>query len=253
MNTAFQRLHFRHASLLPGLFQNRFELSRRYVLSLKSSRLLQNHYLEAGLWAPMRQPEDAHWGWESPTCQIRGEFLGHWLSAAAHICANTGDQELKGKADFIVSEVARCQEENGGEWAGPIPEKYFDWLARGKHVHAPHCTVHRNMMGLYDMYAQTGNQQALDILVRWARWFQRWSAQFSQEQFDGMLDVETGGMLESWADLYGVTGEREHEELMHRYYHRHLFDPLLAGQDVLTNQHANTTIPEIQGRPGPGK
>jgi uncharacterized protein len=247
MTETFRRIPFREARLLPGLFKNRFELNRRYMLSLKTHNLLQNHYLEAGLWAPIGKPDDAHWGWESPTCQIRGEFLGHWLSAAAHIYANTGDQEIKGKADYIVSEVARCQKENGGEWAGPIPEKYLNWLARGKTVWAPHCTVHRNMMGLYDMYAWAGNQQALEILVRWAHWFHRWTSQFTQEHFDAMLDVETGGMLESWADLYGVTGEKEHYELIGRYYHRHLFDPLLAGNDVLTNRHANTTIPEIQG------
>jgi hypothetical protein len=234
-------------TLLQGLFKKRFEVNRRYVLSLQSRNLLQNHYLEAGLWAPMGKPEDAHWGWESPTCQIRGEFLGHWLSAAAHIYASTGDQEIKGKADYIVSEVRRCQQENGGEWAGPIPEKYMDWLARGKTVHAPHCTVHRNMMGLYDMYSLAGNQQALEILVRWARWFSRWTPQFSDDQFDNILDVETGGMLEAWADLYGVSGEKEHYELIKRYYRRRLFDPLLAGKDVLTNMHANTTIPEIHG------
>ena len=217
------------------------------MLSLKSSSLLQNHYLEAGLWGPIGKPEDAHWGWESPTCQIRGEFLGHWLSAAAHIYASTGDQELKGKADFIVSEVARCQTENGGEWAAPIPEKYMDWLARGKAVWAPQCTVHRNMMGLVDMYAWAGNQQALEILVRWARWFSRWTAQFTREQFDNLLEVETGGMLEVWSDLYALTGEKEHYDLIRRYDRPRLFDPLLAGQDPLTNMHANTTIPEVLG------
>jgi len=247
LTETFRPLAQRQVRLLPGLFKNRFEVNRRYVLSLRSNNLLQNHYLEAGLWAPMAKPENAHWGWESPTCQIRGEFLGHWLSAAAHIIASTGDQELKGKADFIVSEVARCQEENGGEWAGPIPEKYLEWLSRGKAVHAPHCTVHRNMMGLYDMYALTGNSQALEILIKWARWFSRWTSQFTQEQFDDMLDVETGGMLESWADLYGVTGEKDHLKLIKRYDRRRLFDPLLAGKDVLTNMHANTTIPEIHG------
>jgi DUF1680 family protein len=247
MTETLRRLPLREAVLLPGLFKNRSDLNREYVLSLKTANLLQNHYLEAGLWGPHGMPEHAHWGWESPTCQIRGEFLGHWLSAAAHIVATSGDLEIKGKADFIVSEVARCQQENGGEWAGPIPEKYLDWLARGKTVWAPHCTIHRNMMGLYDMYAWTGNQQALDILVKWARWFHRWTGQFTQDHFARMLDIETGGMLESWADLYGVTGDKEHLELVNRYYHRHLFDPLLSGQDVLTNQHANTTIPEIQG------
>jgi DUF1680 family protein len=247
MNETFKQLPVHLVKLIPGIFQKRFDLNRSYVFSLKSHNLLQNHYLEAGLWGPRVKPEDAHWGWESPTCQIRGEFLGHWLSAAAYIIASTGDVEVKGKADFIVSEVARCQQENGGEWAAPIPEKYLDWLARGKTVWAPHCTVHRNMMGLYDMYALTGNAQALDILVKWARWFVRWSAQFTRDQFDNMLDVETGGMLESWADLYGVTGEKEHYELIKRYDRRRLFDPLLAGKDMLTNMHANTTIPEIHG------
>src|SRR2546427_11587182 len=131
MNETLQHLPFREARLLPGLFNNRFELNRRYVLSLKTHNLLQNHYLEAGLWGPHGMPEDAHWGWESPTCQIRGEFLGHWLSAAAHIVANTGDLEIKGKADFIVSEAARCQHENGGGWARPIPGTHPDWPVRG--------------------------------------------------------------------------------------------------------------------------
>ena len=247
MTDSFSTLTNHRVKLLPGLFQKRFDVNRRYVMSLKTHSLLQNHYMEAGLWAPMTKPVEAHWGWESPTCQIRGQFLGHWLSAASHIYAITGDQEIKGKVDHIVSEVARCQEENGGEWAGPIPVKYMEWLARGKVVHAPHCPVHRNMMGLYDMYAWAGNQQALEILLKWAHWFSRWTAQFTREQFDGMLDVETGGMLEVWADLYGITGEKEHYELIKRYDRRRLFGPLLAGKDVLTNMHANTTIPEIHG------
>ena len=133
MTEILHPLAYRTARLLPGLFKKRFEINRRFMLSLTTPNLLQNYYLEAGLWAPMGKPDDAHWGWESPTCQIRGEFLGHWLSAAAHIYAGTGDQEIKGKADLIVSEVRCCQEENGGEWAGPIPEKYMDWLGRERH------------------------------------------------------------------------------------------------------------------------
>ncbi|MFM7581760.1 MAG: beta-L-arabinofuranosidase domain-containing protein, partial [Caldilinea sp.] len=120
--------------LLPGLFLERYQLNRSYMLSLKTENLLQNHYLEAGLWSPAHRLEEIHWGWEAPSCQLRGHFLGHWLSAAASIGAATGDQEVKGKADYIVSELARCQQENGGEWAGSIPEKYLDWVARGKPV-----------------------------------------------------------------------------------------------------------------------
>ncbi len=247
MKEIFKPMSPGQVRLLPGMFQQRFDLNRRYLLSLRSENLLQNHYLEAGLWGPRTRPEDCHWGWESPTCQVRGQFLGHWLSAAARIYASTGDPELKGKADWIVSELARCQQENGGEWAGSIPEKYLDWVARGKQVWAPHYVLHKTLMGLYDMFAYAGNEQALDIMVRWARWFHRWTGQFSREQMDDILDVETGGMLEAWANLYGVTGKQEHLDLVYRYDRPRLFERLLAGEDPLTNRHANTTIPEAHG------
>jgi len=247
MKETFRPIPPGQVRLLPSMFQHRFDLNRRYLMSLHTENLLQNHYMEAGLWAPRAKPEACHWGWESPTCQVRGHFLGHWLSAAAHIYANTSDTEIKSKADHIVSELAHCQEENGGEWAGSIPEKYLDWVVRGKPVWAPHYTLHKTLMGLCDMAIYAGNEQALDILVKWARWFYRWTGQFSREQMDNILDMETGGMLEVWANLYALTGKKEHLELMKRYDRPRLFEPLLAGEDVLTNKHANTTIPEIHG------
>jgi DUF1680 family protein len=247
MSAKLNHLPKGHVKLLPGLFQQRLELNRAYMLSLTTQNLLQNFYLEAGLWQPRTRSEHIHLGWEAPTCQLRGHFLGHWLSGAAYLGANTGDAEIKGKADYIVSELARCQVENGGEWAGSIPEKYLDWVARGKPVWAPQYTLHKTLMGLWDMYAVGGNAQALDILVRWARWFSRWSGQFSQEQMDNILEVETGGMLEVWANLYGATGDKAHYELIQRYDRRRLFNPLLDGVDALTNMHMNTTIPEVHG------
>ncbi|MEN9938938.1 MAG: hypothetical protein RLZZ387_5517 [Chloroflexota bacterium] len=245
--SSYRALPPRDVTLLPGELRRRAELNRTYLLSLTNANLLQNYYQEAGLWNPRQRPEGIHWGWEAPTCQLRGHFLGHWLSAAASLYAATGDAEAKAKANVIVSELARCQEANGGEWAGSIPEKYLDWIARGRQIWAPHYTVHKTLMGLCDMVALTGSEQALDVLTRWASWFHRWTGQFSRRQLDDILDVETGGMLEVWANLYGVTGREEHLELMQRYDRPRLFERLLAGEDPLTNQHANTTIPEVHG------
>ena len=50
-----------------------------------------------------------------------------------------------------------------------------------------------------------------------------------------------------WADLLEITGDKKYRELLAKYYRARLFDPLLEGRDVLTNMHANTTIPEILG------
>ncbi len=248
MPDTFTSFSLGSVKLLPGLFEERYNLNRQYMLSLKTANLLQNFYLEAGLWGPRADPgDDIHWGWESPTCQLRGHFLGHWLSAAARLVASTGDPEIKGKAEMIVAELGRCQKENGGEWVFSIPPRYLDWIARGKSVWAPHYTIHKTLMGLVDMAVYAGNSQALEILENAARWFHRWTAQFSREQLDDILDVETGGMLEAWADLYGLTGRQEHLDLIRRYDRPRLFDRLLAGEDPLTNRHANTTIPEAHG------
>ena len=242
--------------LLNSQFLQRARLNRDYVVSLKNKNLLQNFYQEAGLWNPQirlnsaagrAEAEEIHWGWESPTCQLRGHFLGHWLSAAAYISAATGDTEVHGKADWIVSELARIQELNGGRWGASIPERYFFWIAQGKPVWAPHYTVHKEFMGLIDMYKLTGNRQALDVAERLAAWFADWTKAFTREQMDDILDVETGGMLEVWADLYGITKKPVYLELLSRYRRGRLFDALLAGKDVLSNKHANTTIPEAQG------
>jgi DUF1680 family protein len=243
-------------SLRPGIFQQRFALNRAYVMSLTDANLLRHHYTEAGFMGlqlrntALGTPghgDDMHWGWESPTSQIRGHFLGHWLSAAARICAAVDDHEVRLKADRIISELARCQEKNGGEWVASIPEKYLHWTAQGKPTWAPQYVVQKTLMGLYDMVVWAHNDQALDILQKAARWFHRWTGPFSRQQMDDILDVETGGMLELWANLYGITGKQEHLDLVHRYDRPRLFEPLLQGRDMLTNKHANTTIPEAQG------
>jgi DUF1680 family protein len=248
--------------LTDSIFKNRFDLNVKYVTSLRTENLLERFYQEAGLtfqgfsgayrvtmegYGHSDDGGDGHWGWESPTSEIRGHFVGHWLSAAAHIYKTTGHPQLKLQSDFIVAELERCQIKNGNGWAASIPEKYLHWLAQGQSTWAPQYVAHKTMMGLYEMYILAGNEQALRVADRFADWFYRWTEPFSREQLDGMLDVETGAMLELWADLYGVTQDEKYLTLMDRYTRRRLFDPLLDGRDMLTNMHANSTIPEVHG------
>ncbi|HET7571201.1 MAG TPA: beta-L-arabinofuranosidase domain-containing protein [Gaiellaceae bacterium] len=237
----------RDVELTSSTFAQRRDANRRYIGSLRSDNLLQNHYFEAGLWNPPHLPEDVHGGWESPTCAVRGHFLGHWLSAAAHHDAARPDPELRGKADHVVAELARCQAENGGEWVASIPEKYLHRLARGSFVWAPGYVAGKTLMGLLEMATVAGNEQALEILRNAARWYTRFTGSLSERELADFLDYEQCNMLESVVELYALTGEEEHLELVRRYDRRRLFDALLAGDDVLTNRHANTTIPEVVG------
>lgn len=248
MKPAYQEL-IQTVKLLPGTAYEKRERDIQYLMELKTENLLFPYYTEAGLNGRLNYKlTDVHWGWDSPLSQIRGTFTGHWLSAAARIYQETSNMELKAKADHIVAEIARCQQTNGGEWAFPIPEKYLYGVKKGQHFWAPQYVCHKTMMGLLDMYQFAGNQQALDIIKKCADWFLRFTDDISRETMDMMMDIEeTGGIMELWADLYAVTKDPKHLELMKRYERPKLTTPLSLGKDVLTNMHANTTIPEIHG------
>lgn len=242
-----QELKGKQVQIRDRELKRREEANKKYLMKLNSDHLLFNFRLEAGRYSGRDIPKGAHGGWESPVCQLRGHFLGHWLSAAAMHYEETGDKELKVKAELIIDELAECQKDNGGQWIGPIPEKYLHWIAKGKQIWAPQYNLHKILMGLVDSYRYMGNHQALEIADKFADWFYEWSGQFTREKFDDILDVETGGMLEVWADLLHITGEEKYKTLLKRYYRSRLFQPLLDGKDPLTNMHANTTIPEVLG------
>ncbi|MBA3653768.1 MAG: glycoside hydrolase family 127 protein, partial [Actinobacteria bacterium] len=234
-------------SLLPGLFLERFDLNRRYLTSLSTDNLVQHHLFEAGLWGPPERVEDIFWGWESPNSQVRSHFVGHWLSAASRVAKVAPDPVLEARVHEVVGELGRCQQANGGEWVFGIPEKYLHWIAAGRPIWAPHYIVQKTLTGLLDAHRIAGDEQALDLVINAARWFERWTGAMSQDELDELFDFETGAMLELWSDLFAITKDERHLDLLNRYYRRRLFDPLLAGDDILTNQHANMTIPEAQG------
>lgn len=242
-----EQLKGKAVKLTEGELLRREHLNRDYLMKLSNHHLLRNYLLEAGRYSSRGTDTGFMKGWEDSTCQLRGHFLGHWLSAAALRYEETGDGELKAKADAIIQELALCQKDNGGEWVCPIPEKYLHWIAKGKMVWAPQYTIHKLFMGLVDVYQYMELPLALEIADKLADWFYRWSGEFTREQFDNILDVETGGMLEIWVQLYAITGKDKYKTLMERYYRGRLFDPLLEGKDALTNMHANTTIPEVLG------
>ena len=243
----------RNVRITGGIFRERMDLDKAYLMELDTQCLLQNFYIEAGIIMPGLQivpdPNSAnlHWGWESPTCQLRGHFLGHWMSAAAAFVASDNDVQLKAKLDRIVSELARCQELNGGEWVGSIPEKYLDRLARPEYIWSPQYTMHKTVMGLVDTYRFTGNEQALCIADKLADWYIKWIERMSKTDPDIAYKGEQGGMLEEWAELYHITKDKKYLSLIESYKNSYLFKELGEGRDALTDNHANASIPVSHG------
>ncbi len=62
-----------------GRFKDAMELNRRYLHELEVDRLLHMFRVTAGL----PSPAEPLGGWERPQNELRGHFLGHYLSACA--------------------------------------------------------------------------------------------------------------------------------------------------------------------------
>ncbi len=229
--------------LLDGPFRHAMDLDGAYLLSLDTERLARNFRINAGL------PTDAKplGGWEAPSCELRGHFVGHYMSACAQMYAATGDDRYKSKGEAIVRVLGECQDKLNGGYLSAFPETFIDRVEQRKQVWAPYYTLHKILAGLEDMYVYCQDEQALAMARKFGDWVVTRNGKLSDDQLQAMLQTEQGGMNETMANLYALTGEKKYLDISLRFNHRRVVDPLEAGNDRLTGLHANTQIPKFIG------
>nr|GMD26930.1 uncharacterized protein LOC109160191 isoform X4 [Ipomoea batatas] len=102
-------------------------------------------------------------GWEGETIELRGHFVGHYLSASAQMWASTYNDTLKQKMSAVVSSLSACQEKMGSGYLSAFPSEFFDRFEAIKPVWAPYYTIHKVLAGLLDQYTLAGNSQAFKM------------------------------------------------------------------------------------------
>ena len=239
--------------LLDSPFQVAQQTDHDYLLALEPDRLLAWFRREAGL--PPKAP--VYPGWES--LGIAGQSLGHYLSALATMWQATGDERLRERANYIVDELAACQDANGNGYLAAIPhgKEIFAQVSRGEltnksafnfnNAWVPWYTMHKLFAGLIDVYERTGNERARAEVVKLADWCGTVVDPLDDATMQRMLAVEHGGMAESLAEIYAITGEAKYLARAEKFRHAAVFDPLVRGDDRLTGLHANTQIPKLIG------
>ncbi|MEG9435089.1 glycoside hydrolase family 127 protein [Edaphobacter sp. HDX4] len=230
--------------LLKGDFKRSADINEKYLDSLRVDRLLHSFRVTANITSSAIP----YGGWELPTSELRGHFVGgHYLSAVAFAYAGSGNTALRDKGNQVVAGLAACQKANGNGFLSAYPTEFFQRLADGRGVWAPFYTYHKIMAGLIDMYLQTGNGEALEVWERMAGWVSSYFEGISDDQRQRMLRVEYGGMNEVLINLYGITGRERYLALAHKFEQPSILDPLAAGRDELQGLHANTNVPKIIG------
>jgi DUF1680 family protein len=233
--------------LLPGsIYYNAQEWNRGYMARLAADRLLYTFHINAGLPTGSAKPLG---GWEQPdngqrASELRGHFAGHFLSASAQLAAN-GDKEAKAKGDYMVAEMATCQQKLGGKYLSAFPTTWLDRLDKGERVWAPFYTIHKITAGMFDMYRLTGNQQALQVLEGMAAWADEWTAPKTEEHMQQILTVEFGGIAESLYNLAAATNNDHWVTVGDRFQKKSFINPLAQRRDELRGLHMNTHVPQV--------
>ncbi len=235
-----------------GIFLQAQQKDEAYLLSLSPDRFLNRFDKNAGL-----PPKDsAYGGWESEG--VSGHSLGHYLSACSVMYAATGNQELKKKVDYIISQLKRCQNARGTGYVGAIPneDSIFTEISKGN-INSkgfdldggwvPWYTVHKVMAGIEDAYLYCDNKEALNIAIKLGDWVNNKFSALTEAQWQRMLITEQGGMNETLANLYSFTGDKKYLALAQKFYHKEVLDTLAARKDELAGKHSNMQIPKVIG------
>jgi DUF1680 family protein len=238
--------------LLDGPFEHAMQKDVEWLTALEPDRFLSWFRKNAGL-----EPKaEVYGGWESQS--IAGHSLGHYLSACAMGYAATSDTRLLQKVNYIVDELALCQETESDGYTAAIPDgrKVFAEVARGEirskgfdlnGCWVPWYTTHKVMAGLRDAYLFCDNEKAKEVLVKMADWAYETTDKLSDEKIQLMLACEHGGMNEAAADVYSITADKKYLTLAERFNHKFVLDPLSKQQDKLAGLHCNTQVPKLIG------
>lgn len=218
-----------------------------YLLLLDEDSLVWSFRKTAGL----PTPGNAYGGWEKPDCELRGHFVGHYLSASALMWASTHNDALKQKMSAVVSALSECQEKMGTGYLSAFPSEQFDRFEAIKPVWAPYYTIHKILAGLLDQHTFAGNSQALKMVTWMVDYFynrvQNVISKYSLERHYLSLNEETGGMNDVLYKLYAITGDPKHLVLAHLFDKPCFLGILAVEADDISGFHANTHIPIVIG------
>ncbi|XP_057851491.2 uncharacterized protein LOC131061689 isoform X2 [Cryptomeria japonica] len=229
---------------LHGTAQN---TNLEYLMLLDVDNLVWSFRKTAGL----PTPGTPYGGWEAPNVELRGHFVGHYMSSSAMTWAATQNEAIREKMTAVVSGLYECQKAMGTGYLSAFPSEEFDRFEMLKPVWAPYYTIHKIMAGLLDQYTFAGNAQALSMIVWMADYFytrvQNVIRKYTIERHWDSLNEEVGGMNDVLYRLYTHSGDQKHLELAH-LFDKPCFIGLLAVQaDDIADLHANTHIPIVVG------
>lgn len=119
--TKVESFPVRDVRLTASPFKHAEDMDIRYLLGIDPDRLLAPYLKEAGLFPKAEN----YTNWENTG--LDGHIGGHYLSALSYMYAATGNQEIKVRLDYMISELKRCQDAAGDGYLCGVPNGRKMW------------------------------------------------------------------------------------------------------------------------------
>lgn len=124
--------------------------------------------------AKLDTPGEPFYGtWEDPWCELRGHFVGHYLTALSlAVMSSNRNATLVSRLELYIKELKAVQVAlNEDGYLSAFPSEHIDRVESLKGVWAPYYVIHKIMAGLIDAYSIGRLPLALDIVKGMADYF----------------------------------------------------------------------------------
>ena len=243
--------------LLPSSFQQAMWRKVNVLSEIDDDQMLYNFRINAQLDLHNTQPMI---GWDTVDSKLRGHTSGHYLSALALCYRETKQKNILNKIQYMIEELGKCQDAIAHikgfhkGYLGGVEESQYDALENFAHypeIWAPYYSLHKILAGLLDCYQYTHIEKAKQIAVKLGLWVVDRLADIDKASLKKMWGIyiagEYGGMNESLAQLYQLTGDFRFLQTAMKFDNDRLMVPLLQDVDALCWIHVNQHIPQVIG------
>ena len=269
--------HFdlQEVTLTDGPMKTAMDKNIELLMKYDGDRLLTPFVRQSGL-ADTNDSQSAYYRWTTkhPNFQnwggdgfdLSGHVGGHYVSALALAYAASHDEaqrtRLKERLDYMLQVMKDCQDQFNEDQTGlygfiggqPINASW-QALYRGDLSKirenwgwVPFYCQHKILAGLRDAYVYAGSEVAKDLFRKLADWSTNLVAKVSDDQFQGFLGCEHGGMNETLLDAYQLFGDQKYLTAAKKYSHKDMINNMQTlNPTFLDGKHANTQVPKYIG------
>ncbi len=271
-----EHFNLSQVTLTDGPMKTAMDLNLSHLMQYDVDRLLTPFVRQSGLGATTdtkspyykwetKHPNFKNWGGDAGF-DLSGHVGGHYLSALAlgYAACHDADMQakLKSRLDYMLGVMWDCQSNYDKDTDGlygfiggqPINDSWRA-LYRGDLSKiqsnwgwVPFYCQHKILAGLRDAYLYGGSERAREMFRKLADWSVNLVAKVSDNDFEGFLNCEHGGMNESMLDAYQLFGDQKYLKAAKKYTHKSMLNGMQTlSKTFLDGKHANTQVPKFIG------